>query len=131
MWKTREIPMPVLVSDESDKEENYGDVNAMQSEDICYFCKQPSHQMRSCKKYEEWRKKNPPSNVSYFNCRNYSRSCKDRQSNWGRSDGNRGGGRVADLEKTVADLTDKLNKVAGSVFSERNQFWDDGNTVHR
>ena len=86
MWKTGEIPMEVnkmsvLVLDESDRDESYGDVNAMQSGIFCYLCKQPSHQKRSCKKNEEWRKKNPPSNVYYFKCGNYSRSCKDRQSN--------------------------------------------------
>ena len=53
--------MPVLVKDLSDAEdlEVEGGVNALQNGDMCYFCKKTNHQKRDCRKFEEWKKKNP------------------------------------------------------------------------
>ena len=53
--------MPGLVEDVSDAEDFdvEGGVNALQNGDTCYFCKKTSHQKRDCRKFEEWKKKNP------------------------------------------------------------------------
>ena len=64
MLKTGQVPMdvnamPGLVLEESDDEEKdiWGDVNAMQGGEACYFCKKTKHQKRDCRKYKEWKKK--------------------------------------------------------------------------
>ena len=36
-----------------------GGVNALQTGDMCYFCKKTGHQKRDCMKFEEWMRKNP------------------------------------------------------------------------
>ena len=66
MLKTGQVPMdvnamPGLVEDVSDVEEFdvEGGVNALQSGEACYFCKKTGHQKRDCRKFEEWKKKNP------------------------------------------------------------------------
>ena len=66
MLKTGQVPMdvnamPGLVEDVSDAEEldAEGGINALQSGDMCFFCKKPGHQKRDCRKFEEWKKKNP------------------------------------------------------------------------
>lgn len=53
--------MPGLVLDESENKEkdSHGDVNAMQTGNGCFFCKKTGHQKKYCRKYEEWKKKNP------------------------------------------------------------------------
>ena len=51
--------MPGLVSDESDKEESYGDLYAMQPKNICFYCKGTSHVKRDSRKLAEWGKRNP------------------------------------------------------------------------
>ena len=51
--------MSGLVLDESDRERSYGDVNAMQSGEYCQFCMQSGQLKRNCKRFEEWKKKNP------------------------------------------------------------------------
>jgi hypothetical protein len=53
--------MPGLVEDVSDAEEldAEGGINALQSGDMCYFCKKPGHQKRNCRKFDEWKRKNP------------------------------------------------------------------------
>ena len=64
--KTGQVPMdanamPGLVEDVSDVEdlEVEGRVNALQNGDMCYFCKKAGHQKRDCRKFEEWKRKNP------------------------------------------------------------------------
>ena len=66
MLKTGQVPMdvnamPGLVEEVSDVEdlEAEGGVNALQNGDTCYFCKKTGHQKRECRKFEEWKKKNP------------------------------------------------------------------------
>ena len=66
MLKMGQVPMdvnamPGLVEDMSDVEdlEAEGGVNALQNEDMCYFSKKTGHQKRDCRKFEEWKKKNP------------------------------------------------------------------------
>ena len=66
MLKTGQVPMgintmPGLVKDLSDAEEldAEGGINALQSGDMCYFCKKPGHQKRDCRKLDEWKRKNP------------------------------------------------------------------------
>ena len=54
MLKTGQVPMDInamlgLVEDVSDAEEL----------DMCYFCKKPGHQKRDCRKFDEWKRKNP------------------------------------------------------------------------
>jgi len=65
MLKTGQVPMgintmPGLVEDVSDAEEldAEGRINALQSGDMCYFCKKPGHQKRDCRKFDEWKRKN-------------------------------------------------------------------------
>jgi len=66
MLKTGQVPMdvnamPGLVEDVSDIQDlNAEDrINALQSADVCYFCKKPGHQQKDCRKFDEWKKKNP------------------------------------------------------------------------
>ena len=69
MFKTGQVPMDVnampglveVVSDVEDLEAE-GGVNALQNGDTCYFCKKTGHQTRDCRKFEEWKKKNPHKN---------------------------------------------------------------------
>ena len=118
MLKTGQVPMdinamPGLVEDVSDVEdlEAEGGVNALQNGDTCYFCKKTGHQKRECRKFEEWKKKNPhkkpggnprsansrPS-ISCYNCgkeghisRESEKSRKERKWRiWGRTDGGYG-----------------------------------------
>ena len=53
--------MPGLAEDVSDVEdvEAEGRVNALQNGDTWYFCKKTGHQKRECRKFDEWKKKNP------------------------------------------------------------------------
>ena len=57
--------MPGLVEDVSDAEDldAEGGVNALHNGDTCYFCKKTGHQKRDCRKFEEWKKKNPTRNL--------------------------------------------------------------------
>ena len=66
MLKTKQVPMdinamPGLVEDMSDVEDLEAEcgVNALQNGDTCYFCKKTGHQKRECRKFDEWKKKNP------------------------------------------------------------------------
>ena len=66
MLKTGQEPMdfnamPGLLEDVSDDQdlEMEGGVNALQNGDMCYFYKKTGHQKRDCRKFEEWKKKNP------------------------------------------------------------------------
>ena len=69
MLKMGQVPMDVnampglveVVSDVEDLEAE-GGVNALQNGDTCYFCKKTGHQTRDCRKFEEWKKKNPHKN---------------------------------------------------------------------
>ena len=61
MLKMGQVPMDInamqgLVEDVSDAE---GRKNALQSGDTCYLCKKPGHQKRDCRKFDEWKRKNP------------------------------------------------------------------------
>ena len=64
MKKTGQDPMEVnamtdvLMLNESDKDESYGDVNAMQYGEHCFLCKKTGHLKRNCREFEEWRRKN-------------------------------------------------------------------------
>ena len=100
MLKTGQVPMdvnamPGLMSDESEDES--GSVNAMQSEDACFFCKKSGHMKRDCKKYIEWKKNNSSRKtgntqrkpISCYNCGkegHISRECKSERRNSGRSE---------------------------------------------
>ena len=66
MLKTGQVPMdvnamPGLVEDVSDAEELDAEsgINALQGGDVCFFCKKPGHQKRDCRKFDEWKRKNP------------------------------------------------------------------------
>jgi len=135
MLKTGQVPMdvnamPGLVEDMSDAEdfEVVGGVNALQSGDTCYFCKKTGHQKRDCRKFEEWKKKNPhkkpggnprsdtsrPS-ISCYNCGkegHISRECRGECRNQGRR-GNGGyeGGQMADMAKSMAVMQEVLKKL--------------------
>ena len=72
MWKTGQVPMevnamPGLISDESEREESYENVIAMQSGDFCFLCKLSGHLKKDCRKFKEWRNKNL-ANVSCYTC---------------------------------------------------------------
>ena len=83
MLKTGQVPMdvnamPRLVLKESDDEEKeiWGDVNAMQGGEACYFCKKTNYENRDFWKDKKGKKKNPDrkrgnSNrkpISWYNC---------------------------------------------------------------
>ena len=66
MLKMGQVPMdvnsmPGQVEDVSDAEELDAEsgINALQGWDMCYFCKKPGHQKRDCRKFGEWKRKNP------------------------------------------------------------------------
>ena len=138
MLKTGQVPMdvnamPGLVEDVSDVEdlEGEGGVNALQTGDACYFCKKTGHQKRECRKFEEWKKKNPhrkpggntgnprSSNsrppISCYNCGkegHISRECRGERRNQGRrGNGGYGGGQMADMAKSMAAMQEVLKKL--------------------
>ena len=126
MLKTGQVPMdinamPGLVKDVSDAEEldAEGRINTLQSGDMCYFCKKPGHQKRDCRKFDEWKRKNPnqkyrsePRNasscpsISCYNCGkegHISWECSGERRNQGRREnGGSGGGQMADMAKSLA-----------------------------
>ena len=66
MLKTGQVPMdvnamPGLVEDMSDPEDldEENGINALQGGEVCYFCKKLGHQRRDCRKFDEWKKRNP------------------------------------------------------------------------
>ena len=72
--------------------EMWGVVNAIQGGKACYFCKKTGHQKRDCRKYEEWKKKNPNwktgsynrKTISYYNCGkdgHISQECRGKMQN--------------------------------------------------
>ena len=135
MLKTGQVPidlnaMPGLVEDVSDVEdlEAEGGVNALQNGDTCYFCKKIGHQKRDCRKFEEWKKKNPHkkpwgnprsdnsrSSISCYNCGkegHISRECRGERRNQGRrGDGGYGGGQMAEMAKSMAAIQEVLKKL--------------------
>ena len=44
--------MPGLISDESEREESYENVIAMQSGDFCFLCKLSGHLKKDCRKFK-------------------------------------------------------------------------------
>ena len=138
MLKTGQVPMdvnamPGLVEDVSDVEdvEGEGGVNALQNGDTCYFCEKTGHQKRECRKFDEWKKKNPHRKpggntgnprstysrppISCYNCGkegHISRECRGERRNQGRrgNDGD-GGGQMADMAKSLAAMQEVLKKL--------------------
>ena len=135
MLKTGQVPMdinamPGLVEDMSDAEEldAEGRINALQSGDMCYFCKKPGHQKRDCRKFDEWKRKNPnrkygsdPCGASprpSFSCYNsrkeghISWECRGEHRNQvSRGNGGSGGGQMADMAKSLAAVQEVLKKL--------------------
>ena len=135
MLKTGQVPMdvnamPGLVEDMSDAEEFdvEGGVNALQGGEACYFCKKTGHQKRDCRKFEEWKKKNPHKKpggntrsassrppISCYNCGkegHISRECRGERRNQGRrGNGGYGGGQMADMAKSMAVMQEVLKKL--------------------
>ena len=122
--------MPGLVEDMSDAEELDAKVwiNALQSGDMCYFCKKPGHQKRDCRKFDEWKRKNPnqkygsdPRNansrpsISCYNCGkegHISQECRGERRNQGRrGNGGSGGGQMADKAKSLAAVQEVRKKL--------------------
>jgi len=144
MLKTGQVPMdvnamPGLVEDVSDAEELDAEsgINALQGGDVCYFCKKPGHQKRDCRKFDEWKRKNPnrkyggdthkassrPSILCY-NCGkegHISRECRGERRNQGwRESGGYGGGQIADMAKSMAAMQEILKKlVPEAVFPRK------------
>ena len=135
MLKMGQVPVDVkamsgLVEDVSDVEELNAEngINALQGGDVCYFCKKPGHQKRDCRKFDEWKRKNPnrkygsdthkassrPSILCY-NCGkegHISRECRGEQRNQGRiENGGYGGGQIADMAKSMAAMQEVLKKL--------------------
>ena len=135
MLKTGQVPMdvnamPGLVEDVSDAGELDAEsgINALQGRDVCYFCKKPGHQKRDCRKFDEWKRKNPnrkygsdthqanshPSILCY-NCGkegHISRECRGEPRNQGRRENGRyGGGQMADMAKSLAAVQIVLKKL--------------------
>ena len=132
MLKTGQVPMdvnalPGLVEDVSDAEELDAEsgINALQGGDVCYFCKKPGHQKRDCRKFDEWKRKNPnrkygsdPCNadsrpsILCYNCGkegHISWECRGERRNQGRREnGGYGGGQMADMAKSLADVQEVL-----------------------
>ena len=122
--------MPGLVEDVSDAEELDAKVwiNALQSGDMCYFCKKPGHQKRDCRKFDEWKRKNPnqkygsdPRNansrpsISCYNCGkegHISQECRGERRNQGRrGNGGSGGRQMADKAKSLAAVQEVRKKL--------------------
>ncbi len=96
-----------------------------------YFCKKTGHQKRECRKFDEWKKKNPhrkpggntgnprSSNsrppISCYNCGkegHISRECRGERRNQGRrGNGGYGGGQMADMAKSMAAMQEVLKKL--------------------
>ena len=138
MLKMGQVPMdinamPGLVEDVSDVEdlEAEGRVNALQSEGTCYFCKKTGHQKRECRKFEEWKRKNPhrkpegnPENprsnsshpsISCYNCRkegHISQECRGERRNQGRrGNGGYDGGQMVEMVRSMAAMQEVLRKL--------------------
>ena len=122
--------MPGLVEDMSDDEdlEVKGGVNALQNGDTCYFCKKTGHQKRDCRKFEEWKKKNPHKKprgnsrsatsrppISCYNCGkegHISRECRgERRDHGRRGNGSYGGRQMVDMARSMAAMQEVLKKL--------------------
>ena len=139
MLQTGQVPMdvnamPGLVEAVSEFEdlEAEGEVNALQNGDTCYFCKKTGHQKRDCRKFKEWKKKNPHRKpggnsrsatshpaISCYNCRkegHISRECRGERRNQGRKgNGGSGGGQMAEMAKSMAAMQEVLKKLVPEV----------------
>ena len=143
MLKMRQVPMdvnamPGLVEDMSDAEELDAEsgINALKGGDVCYFCKKPGHQKRDCRKFDEWKRKNPnrkyggdthkansrPSILCY-NCRkegHISQECREERRNQGwRENGGCGGGHMVDMAKSLAAVQEVLKTLVPEVVFPR------------
>ena len=138
MLQTGQVPMdvnamPGWVEDLSDVEnlEAEGGVNALQSGESCYFCKKTGHRKRECRKFEEWKKKNPhrkpegnPGNtcsnasrapISCYNCGKEGhifRECRgERRQQGRRENGGQGNGQMAEIAHSLAAVQEVLKKL--------------------
>ena len=140
MKKTGQDPMEVnamtdvLMLNESDKEQSYGDVNAMQYGEHCFLCKKTGHLKRNFREFEEWRRnnlnwKNRSTNrleiptvgqFSCYNCgknRNMLQDCKvERLNNGGKGNRNQGGGQAAEIAKFQTDVMEVIKKGVSDVM---------------
>ena len=135
MLKTGQVPMdvnamPGLVEDMSDAVDIdvEGGVNALQNGETCCFCKKTGQWKRDCRKFKEWKKKNPhkkpggnprsansrPSSLSY-NCMkegHISQECREERRNQGRRwNGGSGGGQMAEMARSMAAMQEVLMKL--------------------
>ena len=94
----------------------------------CYFCKKAGHEKRDCRKFEEWKKKNPHRKtggnsrsatsrpaIFCYNCwkeGHISRECRGERRNQGRREnGGYGGGQMAEMAKFMAVMQEVLKKL--------------------
>ena len=102
MLKMGQLPMDIngtagLVEDfDAEELDAEGGINALQSGEVCYFCKKPGHQKRDCRKFEEWKRKNP--------------NRKSRSDTHKASFGS-GGGQMADMVKSLAAVQEVLKQL--------------------
>ena len=141
MLKTAQVPMgvnamPGLVEDESEVEnlDSEDGINALQGREVCYFCKKPGHNNEDCRKFDEWKKKNPNWKygsttrnansrppVSCYNCGkegHISGECRgERRNQERRENGRDSSGHMAEVIRSLNPMQEVLKKLApDSVF---------------
>ena len=139
MLETGQVPMdinamPGLVKDKSGAENLDAEdkINALQGGEVCYFCKKPGHQKRDCRKFNEWKKKNPSRKygsttpnansqppISCYNCGkegHISREYRGERKNQERRGNGRAGGRqLTEVVKSLTAMQEVLKKLAPDV----------------
>lgn len=102
----------------------WGVVNAIQGGEACYFCKKTGHQKRDCRKYEEWKKKNPNRKtgsynrmtISCYDCGkdgHISQECRGKmQNNRRKENGAVGGRQMTERGKSMAEMREMIKKLA-------------------